>query len=148
MEKFDQIQRQLWQTFIELKDARGKNRRSCLRRARLLLLLADEMLSVSDDEDLACGSPAAALAVLAVPTPEQPKSDLYSRDDEASRAQPSGIDAVGDVRTLLQVLADNAAGPAKAGSCQGLQSVLVLRCSGRPRTAPTPNSPRLYIDKT
>ena len=98
MEKFSQIRRQLWQTFAELDDARGKHRRRCLRRARLLLLLVDDVLTASE------------------------------QGDESLCSQPSALGTVAESpAAVLQVLAENAAGPAKPGSCQGLQSVLVLR---------------------
>lgn len=44
MGKFEEISRELGYTFTELQAAQGTAKRRCLRKAHLLLLLADELI--------------------------------------------------------------------------------------------------------
>ena len=97
MGNFEGISRALEETFAELEAAKGMTRRRGLRKAHLLLLLADEMIAAA---------PAA-----------QPSSE--ARD-------PFNDDVV-NARALLPIFVEGAAHSGARGSCQGLQTVLVLR---------------------
>ena len=123
MAGFEQISRALRKAFAELEAARGTARRRALRKAHLLLLLADEMGVTAEAVDdsfvkfpliAACGE------------------DVSGGDVDAGVALP--------------VFAEGAARYAVRGSCQGLQTVLVLRPhSDRARNrkfAPGSHAPR------
>jgi len=49
MDKFEEISRELGCTFAELESVQGAAKRRCLRKAHLLLLLADEMIADADE---------------------------------------------------------------------------------------------------
>lgn len=97
MEKLAPLRLELWQTFSKLDDARGEARQRYLRRARILLLLADELL-------------------------REPELG-----GELTPPEALPVDAVSSPTTVLQILADNATAPVHGGACRGLQTVLVLR---------------------
>ena len=95
----------------------------CLRKAHLLLLLADEMVATAEAVD--------SFSLISKP--------LARTDDDHS-----GGDVEASVR--LSIFAEGAAHYAVRGSCQGLQTVLVLRPhSDRARNrefAPGSHAPR------
>ena len=102
MGKFDEPSRQLGHTFTQLENAQGRAKRRWLRKAHLLLLLADEMA-----EDVEAG----ASSVGHDPTIANPR---YNQN-------------VADTRSPLWALAEDVARSAERGSCRGLQTVLILR---------------------
>jgi hypothetical protein len=102
MGKFEELSRQLGYTFTQLENAQGGAKRRWLRKAHLLLLLADEMA-----EDAEAG----ALSVRDGPTVANPR---YNQN-------------VPDAQSPLWALAEDAARSAERGSCRGLQTVLILR---------------------
>jgi len=100
MGNFEEISRQLGYTFSELENAQGMAKRRWLRKAHLLLLLADEMIADAEAD--------------------------AARGQEASPANRAFEHAL-NARTVLRVFAENALPSAERGPCRGLQSVLVLR---------------------
>ena len=50
--KFEELSRELGYTFTELENAEGTAKRRWLRKAHLLLLLADEMIADADEPTL------------------------------------------------------------------------------------------------
>jgi hypothetical protein len=100
MGNFEDITRQLGYTFNELQNAQGTAKRRWLRKAHLLLLLADEMIA-------------------------DPEADAATSDGPPVVHQPG--QAARDTRSLLRAFAEDALHSAERGTCRGLQSVLVLR---------------------
>jgi hypothetical protein len=101
MANFEELSRQLGYTFTELENAQGTAKRRWLRKAHLLLLLADEMIADAE--------PDAAIS------------------DESSAAHQAFNDDARNARSLLRAFAEDALHSAERGPCRGLQSVLVLR---------------------
>jgi hypothetical protein len=137
MGQFNEISRELGHTFAELERARGKSRRSWLRRAHLLLLLADEMMvfSGSAEEDAAGGLP---LNEPAVNGRRQSPNGMATADDGDDQVQVKDV-VIGDrlkSQMFLHFFAETGVHSTKRGSCQGLQTVLVLRSSSGPGKNP------------
>jgi len=122
MGKFEGISRQLEHAFAELESAQGAAKRRWLRIARLLLLLADEMITDADAEAAA-----------------------PSHGGGPFGADPVFSDDVAGARTLLSY-AEDAVRSAERGPCRGLQTVLVLRKSPNrlknPEAAAKSHAPR------
>lgn len=100
MGNFDELGRQLGYTFTRLENAEGRAKRRWLRKAHLLLLLADEM--AGEEEAGAAGD------------------DAFFRNPWWQQDDP-------ETRCALRSTAAEGARPAKRASCQGLQTVLILR---------------------
>src|SRR5262245_66650747 len=101
MGNFEGISRQLRYTFAELESAQGTVKRRWLRKAHLLLLLADEMIADREAD---------------APNNDTPSvSDRLFNDDSRH------------ARTLLRAFAENAVRSTDRGSCRVLQSLLVFR---------------------
>ena len=101
MGKFDALSRQLGHTFTQLENAQGEAKRRWLRKAHLLLLLADEMA-------------------------EEAETAASSVGDDPTVANPRYNQNVPDTRSPLWALAEGVARSAERGSCRGLQTVLIL----------------------
>ena len=101
MGNFEEISRQLGYTFTQLQNAQGGAKRRWLRKAHLLLLLADEMIADAE-------------------------VDRAIHDEPYAVHQGFNDDAV-NTRALLRAFAEDALHSAERGPCRGLQSVLVLR---------------------
>ena len=101
MGNFEEISRQLGQTFTELENAQGTAKREWLRKAHLLLLQADKII-----EDTKTGEP--------------------SFDGNSFNGNVAGQN-VAAARRLLRAFAEDGARSAERGPCRGLQTVLVLR---------------------
>jgi len=99
MGNFDELGRQLGHTFTQLESAEGRAKRRWLRKAHLLLLLADEMAAEAEAEAAAADY-------------DPPIANPSQQHDPHQRS-------------ALQALADACA--AERGSCRGLQTVLILR---------------------
>jgi hypothetical protein len=102
MGNFEELSRQLGYAFTQLENAQGRDKRRCLRKAHLLLLLADAMA-----EDAEATAPVVG---------ENPRA-----------ATPRGNQDMPGTPSLVQVFAEGVAHSAERGSCRGLQTVLVLR---------------------
>lgn len=101
MGKFDELSRQLGHAFTQLENAQGGAKRRWLRKAHLLLLLADEIA-------------------------EEAEAAASSVGDDASVANPRYNQNVPDSRSPLWALTEHVARSAERGSCRGLQTVLIL----------------------
>ena len=97
MGNFEEMSRQLRYTFASLESAQGKAKRRLLRKAHLLLLLADEMIADAEAD--------------------RPISDAVSV--AGRQLSDDSLNAL----TLLRAFA----GSAERGACRGLQTVLVIR---------------------
>jgi len=102
MGKFDELSRQLGHTFTQLKSAQGVAKRRWLRKAHLLLLLADELA-------------------------EEAEADASPVGDDPTGANSRYDQSVPDTRSPLWALAEDVARSGGRGSCRGLQTVLILR---------------------
>ena len=125
MGNLEEISRQLGRAFAALENARGAARLKWLRRAHLLLLLADEMIveSALDEAPAKAGSPPDQ----DIPSPK----DQLTADHEVAIEATDGVSSAQSIRHLLQLLEADGAGSAERHSCHGLQTVLILRyCSG------------------
>ena len=111
MGNFEEISRQLGYTFTALENAQGAAKRRWLRKAHLLLLLADEMIVEAE--------PAAP-----------------SLGDESFVANSPCNESIAGTWALLRSCAEDAVHSAERGQCRGLQTVLVLRKRPTPSTNP------------
>src|SRR5215470_4970734 len=100
MRNLEEISRQLGKTFAEMENAQGRAKQRGLRRARLLLLLADEMIAEAE------AGPRVG---------EQPAADPACNEEILRKWAP------------LRVFTEDALRSVERGPCRGLQSVLVLR---------------------
>ena len=100
MGNFEQLSRQLGYTFTQLESAQGRAKRQWLRKAHLLLLLADEL---AEDAE-----------------PDAPSVDPTVSSPRFNQNAP-------DTRSALRALTEDVARSAERGSCRGLQTVLILR---------------------